>query len=84
MGHKHENLLHSIFDGPVSGNVHWREVEAMLSHIGATVEPHHGASFRIMLNGVEGFLHRPHNSPTCTKDELRRLREYLTSAGVGK
>jgi hypothetical protein len=82
MSHKHENLLQTIFAGPVSGNVHWREVEAMLVHLGAQVEPHHGASFHVALNGVEGFLHRPHNSPTCTKQELRHVRDYLASAGV--
>ncbi len=82
MRHKHESLLETIFDGPVSGNVHWREVEAMLVHLGAQVEPHHGASVRVELNGVEGFLHRPHNSPTCTKQELRHVRDYLASAGV--
>ncbi|MBD3811470.1 MAG: type II toxin-antitoxin system HicA family toxin [Betaproteobacteria bacterium] len=83
MSHKHENLLRAIFEGPVSGNVHWREVEAMLAHLGANVEPHHGASFRVVLNGVEGFLHRPHNSNTCSKQELRHVRDYLVSAGVG-
>lgn len=39
MSHKHESLLRSIFEGPVSGNVHWREVESMLTHLGAKVEP---------------------------------------------
>lgn len=82
MSHKHENVLHAILDGPVSGNLHWREVESLLSHLGAKVEPHHGASFRVVLNGVEGFLHRPHNSTTCTKQEIRHLRDYLASAGV--
>lgn len=82
MSHKHHSLMRSIFEGPVSGNIHWREVEAMLAHLGATVEPHHGASFRVTLNGVEGFLHRPHNSNTCTKQELRHVRDYLASAGV--
>jgi len=82
MSHKHESLLRSIFEGPVSGNVHWREVESMLTHLGAKVEPHHGASFRVVLNGVEGVLHRPHNSNTCSKQELRHVRDYLTSAGV--
>ena len=82
MSHKHENLLRSIFEGPVSGNVHWREVESLLFHLGATVDPHHGASFRVVLNGVEGFLHHPHNSNTCTKQEIRYVREYLASAGV--
>ena len=82
MSHKHHSLLRSIFEEPVSGNVHWREIEAMLTHLGAKVEPHHGASFRVTLNGVEGFLHRPHNSTTCTKQELRHVRDYLVSAGV--
>ena len=27
-------------------------------------------------------LHRPHNSNTCTKQELRHVRDYLSSAGV--
>ncbi len=82
MGHKHEILLRSIFGGPLGANVHWREVEAMLAHLGAKVEPHHGASFRVVLNGVEGIIHRPHNSPTCTKQELRNVRDFLESAGV--
>jgi hypothetical protein len=82
MSHKHDILLRSIFEGPVSGNVHWREVESMLAHLGASVEPHHGASFRVILNGVEGFIHRPHNSTTCTKQELRHVRDLLAAAGV--
>jgi hypothetical protein len=82
MSHKHASLLRSIFEGPVGGNVHWREVESMLTHLGAKVEPHHGASFRVVLNDVEGFIHRPHNSTTCTKQELRHVRDYLVSAGV--
>lgn len=82
MSHKHENLLHSIVNGPVGANVHWREVEAMLTHLGASVEPHHGASFRVVLNGVEGLIHRPHNSPTCSKDELRHVRDFLVAAGA--
>lgn len=82
MSHKHDSLMHAIFDGPVSGNVHWREVESLLAHLGAKVEPHHGASFRVVLNGVEGFVHRPHNTNTCSKQDLRHLRDYLASAGI--
>jgi len=82
MSHKHLALLRTIFHDPVSGNVHWREIESLLVHLGATVEPAHGARFRIVLNGVEGFLHHPHNSSTCTKQDIKHLREVLTSAGV--
>ena len=82
MSHKHERVLQSILQEPVSGNVHWREVESLLHHLGAPVEPGHGARVRVVLNGVEGVLHRPHHSGVCTKDELRHVREYLVAAGV--
>lgn len=82
MSHKHERLLEAIFQDPVSGNIHWREVESLLHHLGAAVESAHGARVRVVLNGVEGFLHRPHHSSACTKQEVRHLREYLASARV--
>ena len=81
MSHKHEELLRTILHGHVGGNIHWRDVESMLIHLGARVEPHHGSSFRVSLNGAEGFIHRPHNSPTCSKQELWHVRDYLASAG---
>lgn len=82
MSHKHLTLMRSIFHDPISGNMHWREVESLLSHLGASVEPAHGARFRVVLNGVEGFLHHPHNSSTCTKQDIKHLRELLSHAGV--
>ena len=50
MSHKHQSLLHAIFKGPVSGNVHWREIESLLIHLGVQLASHHGASFRVELN----------------------------------
>ena len=82
MSHKHLNLLRSIFHDPVSANIHWREVESLLTHLGATVEATHGARFRIVLNKVEGFVHHPHNSSTCSKQDIKALREFLAHAGV--
>lgn len=82
MSHKHANLLHAIFQDPVSGNIHWREVESLLHNLGATIEPGHGARFRVLLNGREGFLHHPHHSNACTKQDIKLLREYLSAAGV--
>lgn len=82
MSHKHERLLQAIFHEPVSGNIHWREVESLLHHLGATVEPLQGARLRVMLNEAEGILHRPHHSNVCTKQEIRHLRDFLASARV--
>lgn len=82
MSHKHLTLLRAIFQDPVSGNIHWREIESLLHHLGATVEPAHGARFKVVLNGIEGFLHHPHHSSACTKEDIKHLRDYLAHAGV--
>jgi hypothetical protein len=80
MSHKHENLLRTIFHDPISGNIHWREVESLLHHVGADVEPLSGARIRVKLNGAEGILHRPHHGNTLDRSAVRHLREYLAHA----
>lgn len=78
----HANLLRAIFQDPVSGNIHWREIESLLHHLGADIQPSHGARFHVILNQVEGFLHHPHHSGICNKQEIKQLREYLARAGI--
>ena len=80
MSHKHANLLRAIFHDPISGNIHWREVESLLHHLGAEVESLSGARIRVKLNGAEGILHRPHHGNTLDKSAVRHLREYLAHA----
>ena len=82
MSNKHLNLLRTIFQDPLSSNIHWREVESLLHHLGASVEPTHGARFRVELNHAEGFLHHPHHSNVCDKQLIKLLREFLAHAGV--
>ncbi len=82
MSNKHKKLLRSIYTDPVSGNIHWREVESLLNHLGAEVDYHHGARVRVLLNKTEGQLHRPHHSGSCTKQDVKHLREFLAHAGV--
>ena len=82
MSNKHANLMRSIFQDPLPANIHWREIESLLNHLGAEIEPSHGARFKITLNRVEGFLHHPHNSSTCSRTDIKSLRELLSQAGV--
>lgn len=82
MSHKHLNVLTAIFREPVSANVSWREVESLLNHLGATIEPVHGARFRVHLNRREFFIHHPHHGSEFGKSEIKGLREALASAGV--
>ena len=82
MSHKHKRLLKSIFAEPASGNIHWREVESLLRHLGAEVQGTHGARLTVKLNEFEGQLHRPHHSGALSKHDVRRLREFLARGGV--
>jgi hypothetical protein len=82
MSHKHRNVLNAIFHDPISANIQWREVESLLNHLGALVEPSHGARFRVVLNKREFFLHHPHHGNDFGKAEIKYLRECLASAGA--
>ena len=82
MSHKHTSQLRAIFHDPVSANIHWREIESLLRHLGANITPAHGARFHVTLNGCEEFLHHPHQSSVCDKIMIKHLREYLSRAGV--
>jgi hypothetical protein len=82
MSHKHERVLRAIFAEPVSSNIHWREIESLLHHLGAELEPGHGARMRVVLNKIEGIVHRPHHSGVCSKHDIRHLRDFLVAAGV--
>lgn len=82
MSHKHASQLRSIFHDPISANIHWREVESLLTHLGASIESAHGARFHVKLNRAEAFLHHPHHSNVCDRNLIKQLREFLAHAGV--
>jgi hypothetical protein len=82
MSHKHANLLQTLFRDPISGSVHWREIESLLNHVGATIEPLSGARFRVKLNGIEDVLHRPHHNDTLDRSGVKHVREFLARARI--
>ena len=83
MSHKHEQLLRTIFHDPINCNIHWREVESLLSHVGADIEQLSGARIRVKLNGAEGILHRPHHGGnTLDRSSVQHLRELLARGGA--
>ena len=82
MSHKHTNLLRTILQDAHGANIHWREVESLLNHLGAQVESSHGARFKVTLNGITEFLHHPHHSNECTRDLIKHIQDFLLHAGV--
>ena len=83
MSHKHANLLREIFRDPVNTNIHWREIESLLRHLGADVESLSGARIRVKLGQAEGILHRPHHGGnTLDRSSVQHLRELLARGGA--
>ncbi len=64
---KHAKTLSLIFSHPGSGNVRWRDVEALLAALGAKIIEAEGSRIGVRLfNDRRGF-HRPHPSPDMDK-----------------
>lgn len=82
MSHKHESLLRTIFKDPVSHNIHWREVESLLNHLGATLASSAGARVHVKLERAAAYLHRPHHGSTLDRNAVIHLREFLGRAGA--
>jgi hypothetical protein len=82
MSHRHGALIRTIFHDPISGNIHWREVESLLHHLGAQVEPLSGNRIRFRIGHVEAVLHRPHQGNVLDRNAVRSLRGHLAIAGV--
>ncbi len=82
MSHKHLSLLRSVFQDPPPANLHWREVESLLNHLGASIESSHGARFKVTLNGISDFIHHPHHGSACTRDLVKQVREFIAHAGI--
>jgi hypothetical protein len=76
----HAALLRSIFQEPINANIHWREVESLLHHLGAETESLNGHRLRAKLNRAEAVLHRPHHGHTLDRNGVRALRGFLAAA----
>lgn len=83
MSNRHVRLLETIFRDPIHPNIHWREIESLLHHLGAAVENVSGARLRVKLNGYEDTLHRPHHgASTLGRQDVKHLREVLARGRV--
>jgi len=82
MKQKHLKTLKLIFSRPVSANVRWSEVEALLLELGAKIEEREGSRVLIRLFGGRRVFHRPHPSPMTDKGAIASLRDWLNDNGV--
>lgn len=79
---KHKRTFEAIFADPVSGNIAWRDIEAMLVALGAELSDGNGSRIRIVLNGRRAVFHRPHPQKETDKGAVRSMRRLLIPAEV--
>jgi len=82
MKRKHQKTLESIFAHPASSNIPWRDIEALLSELGASIEEREGSRVLVRLFGERRVFHRPHPSPMTDKGAVASLRAWLNENGV--
>ncbi|MDP1587260.1 MAG: type II toxin-antitoxin system HicA family toxin [Prosthecobacter sp.] len=82
MNSKQKATLEAIFAKPVPSNLPWREIESLLSALGAEISEGSGSRVRIGLRGVRAVFHRPHPSPTTDRGAVVSMRRFLIAAGV--
>lgn len=82
MKRKHQKILELIFARPISGNIQWRDIEALLVDLGAEISEREGSRVGVRLFGDRRVFHRPHPSPNTDKGAVAAIREWLNTHGV--
>ena len=83
MKRKYQKTLEAIFSHPISSNIKWADVVAMLTAYGAEVdESREGSRVAIILEGNIVIQHKRHPSPNMDKGAVASLRKFLTDCGV--
>jgi hypothetical protein len=84
MKRKHQRTLELVFSRPVSANVRWADIEALLRELGAEFEEREGSRVEVFLFGLVRVFHRPHPSPDTDTDKgaVAAIRKWLEENGV--
>ena len=82
MKRKHLKTLESIYSRPISANISWSDIEALLVALGARIEEREGSRVLVRLFDERRVFHRPHPSPMTDKGAVASLREWLNENGV--
>ncbi len=77
MNSKHSKTLNTIFCDPVSGNLSWDRIEALLMAAGCNVVEGSGSSVMFEKNGRRAYFHRPHQQREALVYRVKAVREFL-------
>lgn len=80
---KQGKTLQAIFTVPTHSDLKWREIEALLVHLGAEIKEGKGSRVRVFLKGEVGIFHEPHptNKEVC-RCTVESVRDLLKNSGI--
>ena len=79
---KHQKTVALIFARPVSGNIRWKDIEALLVDLGGEITEREGSRVLVRLFNERRVFHRPHPEPTTDKGAVESIRKWLEENGV--
>jgi hypothetical protein len=82
MKRKHQKTLDAIYARPVSANIQWRDIEALLVELGADISEREGSRIAVVLFDEVRVFHRPHPSPDTDKGAVASIRQWFEQHGV--
>ena len=82
MNSKHRKTLKKIFTDPVSGNIEWRNIEALFLALGAVRTEKAGSAVSFVLNNIRVDFHRPHPDKGALRYRIKDARKFLEQAGI--
>ncbi len=72
----HQRTFDRIFQHPISHNLEWRDVHALLGEMGDVAKEHNG-SLKVTRNGQTMVLHPTSKKDVAEMDEVMALRHFL-------
>ena len=82
MHKRHQKTLDDIFQKPDRKNIQWADFIVLLQALGAEITTSGGSMVGIRLQGRYAVFHKPHPGNEIYPSDLKRIRRFLTEAGV--
>jgi hypothetical protein len=79
---KHQRIFALIFEKPDRKDIDWDDFVNLLVYLGASIRQQGGSAHGMRLNGEYAVFHKPHPGHTIYQTDLKRIRKYLSNAGI--
>lgn len=81
MNRKQRLTLEKVRERPERSDIPWKDIESMLTALGAEITEGRGSRVRVYLNGVRAVFHRPHPQKETDKGAVKSVRRFLEATG---